>query len=232
MANILFSKNFLAKLTAIIRTFWWQGVQKEQQRKPIHYRSRETIYKPKNEGGLGIRKLELVNKGMLINTVWRLVHDSNSNVAKIIKAKYFPYGSLWTAPSYYPKSTFWSSILSIRHHLEHNVTIQFVNGNTSIWSQLCCPIWKELNDRLNLAQSDYQIPEKVSNLWLPNCKKWDESKIIALFGQHTLQVILHIPIMMIVGLIFCAGSRSLVACAQQKAHINASDRGGSKKPAI
>jgi hypothetical protein len=91
MATILFSKNFLAKLTTIIRTFWWQGVQKEQQRKPIHYRSWETIYKPKNEGGLGIRNLELVNKGMINNTVWRLVHDSNSNVAKIIKAKYFPY---------------------------------------------------------------------------------------------------------------------------------------------
>lgn len=33
MANILFSKKFLAKLTSIIRIFWWQGVQKEQQKK-------------------------------------------------------------------------------------------------------------------------------------------------------------------------------------------------------
>jgi len=94
MANILFSKNFLAKFTATIRTFWWQGVQKEQQGKPIHYRSWDTICKPKNEGGLGIRKLELVHKGMLINRAWRLAHNPNSTVAKIIKAKYFPYGSL------------------------------------------------------------------------------------------------------------------------------------------
>jgi hypothetical protein len=33
MANILFSKKFLAKLTSVIRIFWWQGVQKEQQKK-------------------------------------------------------------------------------------------------------------------------------------------------------------------------------------------------------
>jgi len=92
------------------------------------------------------------------------------------------------------KIYFLSSILSIRHHLEQNVTIQFVNVNTSIWSQPWCPIWKEMHDRLNLEQSDYQIPEKVSNLWLPNCNKWEESKIIALYGQHTLQVLLQNPI--------------------------------------
>ena len=51
-----------------------------------------------------------------------------------------------------------------------------------------------MHDRLNLEQSDYQIPEKVSNLWLPNCNKWEESKIIALYGQHTLQVLLQNPI--------------------------------------
>ena len=139
MANILFSKKFLAKLTSVIRNFWWQGVQKRTTKKPIRYRSWETICKPKKEGGLGIRKLELVNKGMLINTAWRLVHDSDSTVAKIIKTKYCPYASLWTATSYVPKSIFWSSMLNIRNHLEHNITFQFVKGNTFIWNQPCAP---------------------------------------------------------------------------------------------
>ena len=107
---------------------------------------------------------------MLINTAWRLAYHPNSTVAKIIKSKYFPYGSFWTAPLYFPKSMFWSSILSIGHHLEQNVTIQLANGNTSIWSQPWCSIWKEMHDRLNLEQSDYQIPDKVSDLWLPNTK--------------------------------------------------------------
>ena len=64
----------------------------ERATKEAHPLQRETICKPKNEGGLGIRKLELVHKGML--TAWRLAHNPNSTVAKIIKAKYFPYGSL------------------------------------------------------------------------------------------------------------------------------------------
>jgi hypothetical protein len=47
MANILFSKKFLAKLSSVIRNFWWQGVKKNNKKKPIHYRSWETICKPK-----------------------------------------------------------------------------------------------------------------------------------------------------------------------------------------
>ena len=32
MSNILFSKKFIAKLTAIIRTFWWTGIKEESSR--------------------------------------------------------------------------------------------------------------------------------------------------------------------------------------------------------
>jgi hypothetical protein len=35
MSNILFSKKFLAKLTAIIRNFWWTGVQEDQTTKSL-----------------------------------------------------------------------------------------------------------------------------------------------------------------------------------------------------
>jgi hypothetical protein len=35
MSNILFSKKFLAKLTAIIRNFWWTGVQDDRTTKSL-----------------------------------------------------------------------------------------------------------------------------------------------------------------------------------------------------
>lgn len=43
---------------------------------------------------------------------------------------------------------------------------------------------------------DHTLNNMITDLWLPNCKKWDESKIIALFGQHTLHVLLQIPLVM------------------------------------
>lgn len=36
-----------------------------------------------------MRNLEHINKGMLINTAWRSVHDPKSFVAKIIRSKYY-----------------------------------------------------------------------------------------------------------------------------------------------
>jgi hypothetical protein len=51
LANVLFSKNFFAKITAIIQTFWWHGIQKNHHKKSIHYRSWDEICKIK-EGGL------------------------------------------------------------------------------------------------------------------------------------------------------------------------------------
>jgi hypothetical protein len=106
MSNILFTKKFLAKITTIIRIFWWHGVQDNQHKKSINYKSWDAICKPKKEGGLGIRDLKLVNKGMLISTAWRFVHKPDLVVAKIIKAKYYPTASFWTVATYTPKSTF------------------------------------------------------------------------------------------------------------------------------
>ena len=108
--------------------------------------------------------------------------------------KYYPHASLWTAATYIRKSTFWSSILIIRHHLEQNVIIQFIDGNTSIWNQPWSPFWRQMHERLNLEQTVYQIPERVSDLWMPNTKTWDSDKIITIFGQQTWYALVHVPI--------------------------------------
>jgi hypothetical protein len=181
MSNILFTKKFIAKIKTIIRTFWWHGVQDDQHKKPINYKSWDAICKPK-KGGLGIRDLELVNKGMLISTAWRFVHKPDLVVAKIIKVKYYPTASFWTAATYTPKSTFWASILAIRNHLEKNVTIQFINGDTCIWNQPWCTFWKVLHNRLNLEQTAYQIPNTVFDLWHPNTKIWDKKNYNSLWS--------------------------------------------------
>jgi hypothetical protein len=49
-------------------------------------------------------------------------------------------------------------------------------------------------DRLNLEQTTYQIPNTVSDLWWPNSKDWDSKKIVSLFGQQTMEVLLQVPV--------------------------------------
>jgi hypothetical protein len=49
-------------------------------------------------------------------------------------------------------------------------------------------------DHLNLEQTTYQIPNTVSDLWWPNSKDWDSKKIVSLFGQQTMEVLLKVPV--------------------------------------
>ena len=74
MANILFSKKLIAKLTAIIRTFWWTGIREDGSRKGLCLRAWKDIANSKEEGGLGIRNLKAINEGLIIAATWRLAN--------------------------------------------------------------------------------------------------------------------------------------------------------------
>jgi hypothetical protein len=54
MSNILFSKKFIAKINAIIRTFWWTGISSEPSSKALCLAAGKNICAPKAEGGLEI----------------------------------------------------------------------------------------------------------------------------------------------------------------------------------
>ena len=57
MSTVLFSKTFVEKINAIIRRFWWAGVQDDNPSNPIAFRSWDDICQPIDNGGLAIRDL-------------------------------------------------------------------------------------------------------------------------------------------------------------------------------
>jgi hypothetical protein len=116
MAHVLFTKKFLAKITAIIRNFWWAGVQEEDRSKPFHFRAWKDICQPKDSGGLGFRNTEDVNKSLLLKIAWNIATAQGPHLSAVLKSKYYSNCSFWTAPRHPPRSLFWASILKIKHH--------------------------------------------------------------------------------------------------------------------
>lgn len=97
MSTILFSKTFISKITAIIRNFWWSGVREDNSTTAFHFRSWKDICTPKNEGGLGVRDLLMVNRSLIVHAAWNIATSKNPFLSAILKAKYFCSTSFWLA---------------------------------------------------------------------------------------------------------------------------------------
>jgi hypothetical protein len=114
MSTVLFSNTFIQKINSVLRCFWWAGVQDDDPTNPIAHRSWDDIYQSKENGGLGNRDLHTVNKSLLIHTAYNVANSKNKFLSAVLKAKYYPYSSFWTAKSIGTKSIFWSSLQQVK----------------------------------------------------------------------------------------------------------------------
>ena len=199
MSNILFLKKFLSKLTAIIRNFWWTGVQEDQTTKSLCLRAWADVCIAKNIGGLGVRNLQALNQGLILSAAWRLTKEPQSQIAQILKAKYHHDTSIWRAKSNKPKSAFWAAILKVKPLLISAPTCQIVDGSSSVWSSPWFLGWEDIYDHLIIQEQPFSYPATVKDLWIPGRKQWNASLINSLFTPQTANVILQTPIVYIAG---------------------------------
>ena len=111
MSNILFSKKFISKLTAIVRNFWWTGVRQDASSRALCLKAWKDICTSKKEGGLGIRNFQAVNQSLILMAAWRIAQEPHDLLHRVLKAKYFPDSSIWRPKPNVPKSAFWASVL-------------------------------------------------------------------------------------------------------------------------
>jgi hypothetical protein len=189
MSTVLFSKTFLQRITTTIRKFWWTGIQEDVVTSPIAYRSWEDICQSKDNGGLGIRDLETVNKSLLVHAAHNIATDKNKFLSAVIKAKYYPNTTFWKASKNGTKSVFWSSILHVQHHLHSNVHYQLHAGN-SIWCTPWCPIWDSIHDHLRMPVTVTPLPAKAYDLWVPHTHEWNTPLVSNIFDDKATQAII------------------------------------------
>ena len=120
-------------LNKLIRQFWWGS--KQGQRKPA-WVSWKTMCKPKNMGGIGFRDIELFNLALLARQVWRLLQDPESLSARVLRARYYPHGSILHATIGAHPSQVWRSLLEGKEILAIGLIKRIGKGaNTNIWTQ-------------------------------------------------------------------------------------------------
>ena len=161
MSNILFSKKFLAKLTYIIRNFWWTSVQDDNTARSLCLKAWADICTDKKLGRLGIRNLQAINQELILSPAWRLAKDPHSQLAQILKAKYITNTTIWRAKSNMPKSAFWTAILKVWPLLISAYVYQIVDGNGSVWSTPCFQGWQQIYDSLVTQPQHFNYPAQI-----------------------------------------------------------------------
>jgi hypothetical protein len=87
MSCFKFPAGFCAELSGMATRFWWG--QRREERK-IHWLNKNKLMKPKNEGGIGFRDLQLFNKALLARQGWRLLHQPSSLLCRVLRLNTFP----------------------------------------------------------------------------------------------------------------------------------------------
>ena len=87
MSCFLLPKGLCDKIESAVCSFWWGG---SDTKRKVHWPKKDTLFRSKDEGGMGFKTLREFNLAMLARQVWRLHTNPTSLIAQCYKAKYYP----------------------------------------------------------------------------------------------------------------------------------------------
>lgn len=109
MACFRFLDSVLTKFQKVILDFWWRAQAGEKR---AHWIRKDTFFKNKLAGGLGLRNMQAFNMALLANQGWRILQNPDSLISRVLKKKYFLHCELLSAPEKSNTSFVWRSIYS------------------------------------------------------------------------------------------------------------------------
>ncbi|XP_050217409.1 uncharacterized protein LOC126668246 [Mercurialis annua] len=99
--------NICSEFQSLMAKFWWKNGSSERG---MHWVGWEKLCRSKSSGGLGFQNIAAFNSAMLAKQGWRLLHEENSLVAQVLKARYYPRHSFLEAKLKPGASYTWRSI--------------------------------------------------------------------------------------------------------------------------
>ncbi|KAK2661256.1 hypothetical protein Ddye_007789 [Dipteronia dyeriana] len=120
-------KGLIQEIQRLTNRFWWGSNAKNRR---IHWCAWDHLFKPKHEGGLGFRNLEISNWALLANQCWRLLKNPDSLAAKILKGCYHKNCGFLEAPKKSGASFHWTSLVWGKELLKKGLRWRIGNGSS------------------------------------------------------------------------------------------------------
>ncbi|WVZ60335.1 hypothetical protein U9M48_010378 [Paspalum notatum var. saurae] len=176
-------------LTSIIRDFWWGS---EKGKRKIAWVAWKDLVMKKCQGGLGFKDMRLFNQAMLARQAWRLIDKPDSLCSTLLKAKYFPRGSVLDSVKSANASATWQAVLYGLELLKKGLIWRICSGTqVRIWRDPWIP--RELSLKVISKRGRCRI-HWVSELINSDGSGWDRDKLLRIFDQIDREAILNIKL--------------------------------------
>ncbi|GJV19062.1 hypothetical protein Tco_1368082 [Tanacetum coccineum] len=151
----------LLDIEQIMRGFLWcQGSMSRGKAKV----SWEVVCLPKQEGGLGVRRLDHFNKALMVSHVWKLLSLKESLWVKWIHVYKLRNRSFWEVPYRGKMSWGWRKLLQLRPLIRDFIWSCIGDGSkTSMWFDKWCaasPLYNIISSR-DIARAGFSRASKV-----------------------------------------------------------------------
>lgn len=146
MSAFRLPKQCLQEINSLCSAFLWSGPVMSTQKAKVAW---VDVCKPKEEGGLGLRSLEEVNRVSCLKLIWRILSSRSSLWVKWIHKYLIRKGSFWSVKeSSSLGSWMWKKLLKLRPLALQFTRVEVCSGaTTSFWYDK----WSQLGALINLT---------------------------------------------------------------------------------
>jgi ribonuclease HI len=189
MGMFKMTNQFCDDYMQLVRNFWWGH---DSEHRKVHWLAWDKLTCPKSFGGLGFRDMKCFNQALLARQSWRLLVAPESLCARVLKAKYFPNGSLLDTAFPTAGSPTWKGIEYGIELLRRGIVWRIGDGNSvKIWRHR----WVGHGDMLEpIVKKRWNRLTYVSELMVTGTKQWDENRVRLLTVEGDANAILRINI--------------------------------------
>lgn len=192
MSCFLLPKTLCQELEQLFNNYWWRSGHGTNQ-KGINWLGWNKMSISKSQGGLGFRDLYGFNIALLGKHIWSFIHNANSLVSRIFKARYFPHSTVLKAAKGQCGSFLWSGIWTAKEELKKG--FRWVLGNRDSIVAAKDPWLRTKNNFCVDPVPFYENRnEAVSSLFMPDERKWNINLVRERFLHDDAEAILGVSI--------------------------------------